>query len=186
MRSPTVIILGGGGSLVPDSTADQVRLKGIGMKNPRAGTVVLLVAACVSEPAGFTAQDRSIVTALEERYRTGWLANDTAAVMSTLTSDAVLMPAGVEPVIGEAAIRSYWWPDDGSRTTITSYEIMVHEVEGDGSLAYLRGRGDLAFTYVDTAGEARNLTSRAAHLSVARRGDDGEWRIARRVWSAIR
>ena len=57
---------------------------------------------------------------------------------------------------------------------------------GSGDLAYLRGEGALEFTYAPAGGEASELTSRAAHLSVARRGDDGTWRIARRAWSAIR
>ena len=46
--------------------------------------------------------------ALEERYRTAWLANDSAAVMATLASDAVLMPGGEEPLTGGAAIRAFW------------------------------------------------------------------------------
>jgi uncharacterized protein (TIGR02246 family) len=161
---------------------------------------VLLVAACggaeptpdAAEPAAdgaeraFTADDEAAVRALEEAYRTAWLANDSAAVMATLTDDAVLLPGGLEPLAGEAAIRGFWWPDDGSETTITAYDIAVREVAGSGDLAYLRGEGSLEFTYTGADGESSELTSRAAHLSVARRDEDGVWRIARRAWSAIR
>lgn len=153
------------------------------MRTAFAG-IALALAACGSPGPSFTAEDEAAVRALEEAYRTAWLANDSAAVMATLEPDAVLMPAGMEPLAGDAAIRSYWWPDDGSRTTITAYDITVDEVEGAGDLAYLRGRGALEFTYVDPAGDASELTSRAVHLSVARRGADGAWRIARRAWSA--
>ncbi|NIP80836.1 MAG: SgcJ/EcaC family oxidoreductase [Gemmatimonadetes bacterium] len=155
------------------------------MRRLLVGTIILL-AACAPPAPGFTAADEADVRALEEAYRTAWLANDSAAVMATLAPDAVLMPAGVEPLEGESAIRAYWWPDDGSGTTITSYEVTVEEVTGSGDLAYLRGRGGLAFTYTDPAGATSELTSRAVHLSVARRGENGEWRIARRAWSAIR
>ena len=123
---------------------------------------------------------------MEEAYRTGWLSNDSAAVMATLAPGAVLMPAGVPPLVGDSAIRSYWWPSDGSITTIDSYEIEVAEVEGSGDMAYLRGNGSLAFTYQDAEGEVSHLTSRAAHLSIAHRADDGTWWITRRSWSAIR
>lgn len=68
--------------------------------------------------------------ALEEAYRTGWLADDSAAVMATLAPGAVMMPAGMQPLVGDSAIRSYWWPNDGSETTIESYEIVANEVEG--------------------------------------------------------
>ena len=141
--------------------------------------------AVSSSAASFTPDDREAVRALEEAYRTAWLANDSAAVMATLSPDAVLMPAGVEPLAGDSEIRAYWWPDDGSQTTIDRYEIEVEEVAGSGDLAYLRGRGLLEFTYVDAQGEASDLTSEAAHLSIARRGDDGRWRIARRAWSRV-
>ncbi len=136
--------------------------------------------------AALTAADRAAVRALEESYRTAWLANDSAAVMATLVSDAVLMPAGVEPLVGDSAIRAYWWPDDGSRTTITRYDIDLDEVDGSGDLAYVRGRGLLEFTYVGPGGEASDLASEAAHLSIARRGEDGRWRIIRRAWSRLR
>jgi len=69
---------------------------------------------------------------------------------------------------------------------VAIYEIEVEEVEGSGDMAYLRGRGSLTFTYQDAGGEVSHLTSRAVHLSVAQRTEDGTWRITRRSWSAIR
>lgn len=148
--------------------------------------VALVLAACAAPGPTFTPEDEAAVRAVEEAYRTGWLANDSAAVMATLARGAVLMPAGMEPLAGDPAIRAFWWPDDGSETTITSYEITVEEVEGSGDMAFLRGRGALEFTYRDPEGQASDLSSHAVHLSVVRRGEDGEWRIARRAWSAIR
>lgn len=155
------------------------------MRKLLAGAAAVL-AACSAPGPAFTTEEEAAVRAVEEAYRTAWLANDSAAVMATLAPGAVLMPAGMEPLVGDSAIRAFWWPDDGSETTITSYGITVEEVEGSGDLAWLRGRGDLAFTYRGPDGEVSELTSRAVHLSVARRGEDGEWRIARRAWSAIR
>jgi uncharacterized protein (TIGR02246 family) len=152
----------------------------------RAFLVAGLCGSSACAPAEFTAGDEADVRALEESYRTGWLANDSAAVMSTIAEDAVLMPAGVEPLVGGSAIRAYWWPTDGSVTTIKSYELNVEEVEGTGDLAYLRGRGALEFTYQDPDGVSSELVSRAVHLSVAKRGLDGRWLIVRRAWSAIR
>ena len=144
-----------------------------------------LVAGCAPS-ARFTAEDEAAVRRLEEAYRMGWLVNDSAAVMAALDPAAVLMPGGVAPLVGDSAIRAFWWPADGSVTTITGYDITVDEVAGSGDLAWLRGRADLRFTYVAPAGDTTDITSRAAHLSIARRGEDGEWRIVRRAWSAIR
>lgn len=143
------------------------------------------VASCSTPPPAFSSDDEAAVRALEEAYRAGWLANDSSAVMATLASDAVLMPAGREPLKGHAEIRGYWWPADGSLTTIHDYRIRIDEVEGSRDLAFLRGRGELAFTYQDASGQVSELSSRAVHLSVARRGPDGSWRIIRRAWSAL-
>lgn len=136
--------------------------------------------------ADFSAGDEAAVRAAEEAYRAAWATNDSAAVMATLSTDAVLMPAGLEPIQGDSAIRAFWWPADGSSTTIESYEISVDEVQGSGDLAYLRGRGRLAFVYRSADGEASELSSESVHLSVFRRGADGRWRIARRIWSPLR
>lgn len=152
-------------------------------------SIVLMTAiftGCAPGAGAFTAEDELAVLALEEAYRTAWLANDSTAVMAVLSPDAVLMPAGVQPLRGDTAIRRYWWPADGSETTITSYDVTIEEVEGSANLAFLRGSGDLEFTYRSPDGELSELTSHAVHLSVARRGADGEWQLIRRVWSAVR
>lgn len=150
-----------------------------------AALLVLFLGACTPASNSFSSDDEAAVRDLEEAYRVAWLANDSDAVMATLAPDAVLMPAGQEPLQGERAIRAFWWPDDGSTTRIDSYRITVTEVEGSGDLAFLRGTGDIAFRYTAPDGQRTDLTSRAAHLSVARRGGDGQWRIARRAWSAM-
>lgn len=148
--------------------------------------VALALSSCDPAQVGFTAADDQAVRTLEEAYRTGWLANDRSAVLATLASDAVLMPAGVEPLVGHSSIEDYWWPDDGSVTTILAYGIVVDELEGSGDMAYLRGRGTLEFTYQDPAGVVSRIESEAVHLSVARRDQTGNWFIVRRSWSAIR
>ncbi len=150
------------------------------------GVALTTLVACAPAGSGFTAEDEAAVRALEEAYRSGWLANDSAAIMATLAPGAVMMPAGVEPLVGDSAIRRYWWPGDGSETTIDAYEITIDEIGGSGDLAYLRGRGSLEFTHRSAGGAVDHLTSEAVHLSVARRGVDGSWRILRRAWSALR
>lgn len=80
------------------------------------------------------------------------------------------------------SIRAYWWPDDGSETVIESYEVEVHEVDGSGDLAYLRGRGSLTFTYRPLEGPERRIESESVHLSIVRRDAGGRWRIIRRAW----
>jgi len=110
--------------------------------------------------------------------------DDTAAVLATLTPDAILMPAGQRPLTDLAAIRAFWWPTDGSRTRITAYTTTIDELSGSANWAFVRGTGQLASTYekdtVRTQVASRNMT-----LTVVPRGADGRWRIARRMWGAL-
>jgi uncharacterized protein (TIGR02246 family) len=146
----------------------------------------LVIVGCGAPEDPFSAADEAAVRALEESYRQAWLANDSEAVMATLASDAVIMPAGREPIQGDSAIRAYWWPDDGSSTTIHGYEITVDEVHGSGDLAFLRGHGTLSFEYQQSDGTVSEITSNSVYLAVAQRNEDGDWRIARRAWSPLR
>lgn len=152
--------------------------------------VALLLAnaasGCAPVAADFDEADAEAVRAVEEAYRLGWLANEPDAVMAVLEPGAVIMPAGVPPIEGDSAIRAYWWPSDGSITAIVEYEISVEEVLGGADLAILRGRGSLTFDHTAPEGESARFTSNSVHLSVFRRGPDGQWLISRRTWSALR
>jgi ketosteroid isomerase-like protein len=60
-------------------------------------------------------------------------------VLETLAPDAVVMPAGVQPLQGDSAIRRFWWPDDGSSTRVIRYTTKLDEIGGVAPTAYVRG-----------------------------------------------
>jgi len=134
--------------------------------------------------AGLSDADRTAIQQLDSAYVGAWLRDDTAAVLATLAPDAVLMPAGQRPLTDLESIRAFWWPADGSRTRITAYTTTVDEIGGGPDLAYARGTGQLAFIYEkDTV--RMQLASRNMTLMIVRRGTDGRWRIARRMWGPL-
>lgn len=90
----------------------------------------------------------------------------------------------VAPLTDRAAIRSFWWPDDGSRTDITEYSEHLDELAGNGDLAYGRGLGRLRFSY-QKGGTRTEHSSSSLSLTVFRRQADGSWRIARRMWAPL-
>jgi ketosteroid isomerase-like protein len=144
---------------------------------------MLLAVAC-REPsgggAGLTAADSTAIRAVQAAYVRSWLADDTLGVLATLSPGAVLMPPGQEPVVGHAAIRAYWWPDDGSRTTIQRFEWPVEEIEGESGLAYTRGYSTLDWVYEKDSARQES-TVRSANLTLLRRLD-GEWKITHQIW----
>jgi uncharacterized protein (TIGR02246 family) len=149
-----------------------------------ATTTQLLALAACGPGTGLSDADRAAIHRLDSTYVSAWLRDDTTAVLATLAPDAVLMPSGQRPLTDLEAIRGFWWPVDGSRTRITAYTTTIDELGGGPDLAYARGTGQLAFSYEkDTMRTA--LTSSSMTLTILRRGSNGRWRIARRMWGPL-
>jgi len=132
-------------------------------------------------PRHLTAQDSTAIESVRSAYVRAWLADDTAGVLATLHEQAVLLPPGRLPVSGPDAIRAFWRPTDGSRTTITAFEWTADEVTGTPELAFTRGRSTVAWRYEkDTV--RTEQTTRNTNLTILARGADGQWRILRQMW----
>jgi uncharacterized protein (TIGR02246 family) len=129
-------------------------------------------------PLSETAKIRAVL----ESYRTGWLAGDPDAVRSTFAQNAVLLPHhGLPPVVGIAAINEFWFPSASAKTKITNFLQTVDEVDGDGTLAYVRGRSELAWT-VDAGGKAQNWRNAGNFLALFKKQADGKWLISHLIW----
>ena len=148
-----------------------------------ASCALLLAAACISAPpaATFTAEDQRAVRALDSAFVTAWLRDDTTGVMNTLAPDAVLLPAGQQPLTTPNAIRSFWWPSDSSHTRILTFDRAIDELGGEANTAWMRRTDSLTFTYAK-GGTTSQLTSRSMSLAMLRRQPDGSWRFSRVMW----
>src|SRR5262245_23414103 len=84
----------------------------------------LVTAGCsaTSSRPQFTTDDERAIRALDSVFVAAWLRDDTTGVMNTLAPDAVLMPAGQHVLATPNAIRTFWWPSDGSRTRILTFD----------------------------------------------------------------
>ena len=130
---------------------------------------------------GLTARDSAAIEAVRAAYVQAWLKDDTVGVLATLDTGAVLLPPGQLPVTGHRAIRAFWWPTDGSRTTITAFEWSVDEMEGTPELAYTRGISSVAWRYEKDTARSEQST-RNMSLTILAPGADGQWRILRQMW----
>jgi uncharacterized protein (TIGR02246 family) len=145
--------------------------------------VLVLLAGCRpngAPPIG--GADVSSLRAVNDSYRAAWLAGDSAAVLRLFAADAVLLPHhGDPPVIGLAAIRSFWWPPDAPPTTVTTMDLTTEGAEVEGETGVLWGRFTLAFSF-ESEGKVRSLRNAGTYLMVLRRESAGEWRITHRMW----
>ena len=87
-----------------------------------------LIACSTPNSPSLSTEDEQQIRALEQAYVDAWLRDDTAAILATLSPDVVLMPGGSHPLVGLDAAREFWWPNDGSRTTITTYTTTIDEI----------------------------------------------------------
>ena len=126
-------------------------------------------------------RDSSAIEAVRAAYVRAWLEDDTAGVLATLDSAAVLLPPGRLPVAGHAAIRAFWWPTDGSRTTITAFDWSVDELAGTPELAYTRGLSSIGWRYEKDTVRSEQ-TTRSVSLTLLAPDADGKWRILRQMW----
>jgi uncharacterized protein (TIGR02246 family) len=131
-----------------------------------------------SSPA-FASTDRDAVVAVTQEYRDAWLANDSTRVMAVFTANAILLPSGLAPVAGESAMRAFWFPTEGARTTVTAMEQNVTDVTGSGNRAVATGRGSLSFKVGD---EVQVRTQISWFANVLAKQSDGRWLITKRIW----
>ena len=134
---------------------------------------------------GLRSTDVSAIRAVLERYRASWLANDAEGIRGTFTPDAVLMPHhGVAPVVGMAAINQFWWPANASKTTIVKFVQTVDEVDGSGSLAYLRGRSEVAWK-VAAPSKLHSWHNSGNFVAILKKRADGKWLISHLIWDDV-
>jgi uncharacterized protein (TIGR02246 family) len=153
------------------------------MRCVRRLPVLMMLMACQPDPDG---QDRGAeldrLKAVNNAYRTAWLAGDSAAVLRLFAPDAVLLPHhGGPPIVGLDAIRTFWWPPNTPAAAINSLDITTDGADLDGQVGILWGRFAVAFSF-ESGDQVRTVRNAGTYLMVLRQGPTGAWRITHRMW----
>ena len=130
-----------------------------------------------ADPA-FDTVDATALRAALEAYFDAANANDAARWASLYTENAVMMPPNSPVVEGRAAIES-WLAK--LPVKITDAKGTALEVEGAGSVAYVRGSYSMS---LQIPGLPESVPQQGKLLQIYARQPAGSWLLARDIWNA--
>ena len=137
-----------------------------------------LVAACQpAAPAGLTDADQAAIDSAGQAFARDALAGDFAVLTRAhYAEDAIVLPPNMPAATGHAAIEAMF----KTFPPITALEIRNEEMEGNGSMAYVRGR--YTMTLSPPGGAA--ITDTGKYLEIRRKQSDGSWKLVRDMFNS--
>ena len=145
---------------------------------------VLLLASPALTAAGssLSADDIANIKQVHKRYEQAWLQGNADGVRSLFTEDCVLLPHhGVAPRVGKKQMNEFWFPASGPAITITRLTLSLENIGGDGQIAYVWGREEVAWTTLQD-GKTTSSSNQGTFLDILQKQPDGEWKISHRMW----
>jgi ketosteroid isomerase-like protein len=138
-----------------------------------------------SPESKLSSTDRARLEQMIADYRTGWLTGDRQKILDLFADDATIIPSGLRPIIGKAAMIKFWWPQDGSTTSILHYDIHVLKIDGDNRNAFMLENGKLSWTYKkDAVSFSKNQES--YEVTLFRKDPRDQWHIIERIWTDVK
>ena len=148
---------------------------------------MLMLSGCSTEndkSKAFTHEDKNKIGQIINAYQEGWLSGDSARIIELFADTAVLIPSGMTPIRGKHKIIEFWWPSDGSTTTINRYEIEILEIGGDGDWAYTLEHGTLSWSY-RKQDFSMSKDQQSYEITLFKK-IKGQWKIVRRIWTDLK
>jgi ketosteroid isomerase-like protein len=121
--------------------------------------------------AALAPADTAAVAAVSDVHGQALIDHDADAFMATCTDDIIFLPPNEEPAVGQEACHAWL----GGFPRFTRFRVHVEEVEGRGDLAVSRGH---AKGTMEDGTEAM-----FKFMAVFRKQADGQWKMARDMWS---
>ena len=119
----------------------------------------------------FTDQDAAAIRAMTDTHVRAVLDHDPDAFLSTCADDITLIPPEEPALHGREACRAYL----ENFPTPSTFTAEFDDVEGEGDLAFSRGRASAEFEDGPTTFK---------WLAIHRRQPDGTWKMVRDIWNS--
>lgn len=136
------------------------------------------VAGCGPRTGSSVGSDEPGVRGLVEQFQAAWNQADPGALAELYTPDGTNMPPGREAVSGRDQIEATYASDFERVHPTLELDVDEARAAGDWGAA----SGSLSARLIRDGGQA-GPAFRGKWIVVARRGDDGTWRISRFLWN---
>lgn len=151
------------------------------LRSPAALLALLLLTGlvgCGSGSDGAVGSDEPGVRGLIVQFQAAWNEADPVALAELYTPDGTNMPPGREPVSGRDEIEATYRSDFERVHPVLELDVDDLHAAGDWGTA----SGSLSARLIRDDTQV-GPSARGKWVVVARRGNDGTWRIARFVWN---
>ena len=154
------------------------------MRRSVAFTALMFLAplAACQAPAPVVGQlseeDVAAIRALDAQWAEAELAGNWDGVAAVMAEDVINMPPEMPPIVGLTAWREHVETLDMTVTELTATTL---EIDGLGTLAYLRGTYSQTYT-VGESPEPISVTGK--HLAILQKQPDGSWLVTRWIWNS--
>ncbi len=134
-------------------------------------------AACRPQTAALSSADQRAVRATMDSVAQRFRRADYRGAAALFATNARLMPPNQPIVMGREDILKWM----STLPPISSFELTVEELDGQGDLAYVRARYMITFT---PSGAKSLVLETGKELDLLRRQPDGSWPIVATNWNS--
>ena len=132
--------------------------------------------ACQSSSDGLSEAEITAIQAASDKWVATYNANDWDALGKLFAVDATMMPPNSPAVVGRDAIAAW----EAEYETGFQIAFDVQEIEGEGDIAYVRGRS-CVFIPLEGGGFGVDV---GKYLEIRKRDENGEWPIVTDVFNS--
>ena len=147
---------------------------------------VLLISSCQykKKEDNTNLENRNKILKIQKDYVDSWLQMDEQKVLFLFEDDARIQPNRLAPIEGKENMRAFWFPKDGSQTTINSYETELVGIDITDTIAISTQKSNLDWSYTkDTI--SFSMFQRGVGTTIYRKQKDSSWKIWRQMWTDV-
>lgn len=128
--------------------------------------------------------DEKEIRKINDDYTSAWLKGDEKGVLSLFEEGARIQPSSLCPIDSLPNIKAFWFPADGSVTTIDRFTNDISYLKIDSSIAYATHESILDWSYQKDTSRMK-VAQKGIATTLYRKQPDGHWKIWRQMWSDI-